>query len=176
MAYLKSDMSPEVTGNWALVNLMARKRGVRRSEARRPRSHEIEGLEGNEYPLLPSPDAVVFPNMVTPLFLGRDRSVRAVEAAEAMHVPLLVAAQRDPEMQDPDLSDLYTIGTAVEIGRVLRIQSGEMRTKRRQRAEEKAQQVPVRMMIPLVLFILPCLFLVIMGPAGIQMAETFGNQ
>ncbi|CAM3619144.1 type II secretion system F family protein [Nocardioides zeicaulis] len=64
----------------------------------------------------------------------------------------------------------------IPIGRVLRIQSGEMRTKRRQRAEEKAQQVPVRMMIPLVLFILPCLFLVIMGPAGIQMAETFGNR
>ncbi len=64
----------------------------------------------------------------------------------------------------------------IPIGRVLRIQSSEMRTKRRQRAEEKAQQVPVRMMIPLVLFILPCLFLVIMGPAGIQMAETFGNR
>ena len=43
----------------------------------------------------------------------------------------------------------------IPIGRVLRIQSREMRTKRRQRAEEKAQQVPVRMMIPLVLFILP---------------------
>lgn len=64
----------------------------------------------------------------------------------------------------------------IPIGRVLRIQSGEMRTKRRQRAEEKAQQVPVRMMIPLVLFILPCLFLVIMGPAGIQIADTFGNR
>jgi tight adherence protein C len=64
----------------------------------------------------------------------------------------------------------------IPIGRVLRIQSSEMRTKRRQRAEEKAQQVPVRMMIPLVLFILPCLFLVIMGPAGIQIANTFGNQ
>ncbi len=64
----------------------------------------------------------------------------------------------------------------IPIGRVLRIQSKEMRTKRRQRAEEKAQQVPVRMMIPLVLFILPCLFLVILGPAGIQIATTFGNQ
>ncbi|WP_439936383.1 type II secretion system F family protein [Nocardia sp. N13] len=63
----------------------------------------------------------------------------------------------------------------IPIARVLRIQSSEMRTKRRQRAEEKAQQVPVRIMIPLVLFILPCLFIVILGPAGIQMANTFSN-
>jgi len=64
----------------------------------------------------------------------------------------------------------------IPIARVLRIQSKEMRTKRRQRAEEKAQQVPVRMMIPLVLFILPCLFIVILGPAGIQIAGTFANR
>lgn len=64
----------------------------------------------------------------------------------------------------------------IPIGRVLRVQSGEMRTKRRQRAEEKAQQVPVRIMIPLILFILPCLFIVIIGPAGIQIAETFSKQ
>ena len=63
----------------------------------------------------------------------------------------------------------------IPIARVLRIQSKEMRTKRRQRAEEKAQQVPIRMMIPLVLFILPCLFIVILGPAGIQIADTFAN-
>jgi tight adherence protein C len=63
----------------------------------------------------------------------------------------------------------------VPIGRVLRIQSKEMRTKRRQRAEEKAMQVPVKIMVPLVLFILPCLFLVIMGPAGISLAETFSE-
>jgi tight adherence protein C len=63
----------------------------------------------------------------------------------------------------------------IPIGRVLRIQSQEMRTKRRQRAEEKAQQVPVRIMIPLVLFILPCLFIVILGPAGISIVETFSK-
>ncbi len=63
----------------------------------------------------------------------------------------------------------------IPIARVLRIQSQEMRTKRRQRAEEKAQQVPVRIMIPLVLFILPCLFIVILGPAGIQIAQTFSD-
>ncbi|WP_299923950.1 type II secretion system F family protein [uncultured Nocardioides sp.] len=61
----------------------------------------------------------------------------------------------------------------IPIGRVLRVQSQEMRTKRRQRAEEKAQQVPVKIMVPLVLFILPCLFLVIMGPAAIGIMESF---
>lgn len=61
----------------------------------------------------------------------------------------------------------------IPIGRVLRIQSQEMRTKRRQRAEEKAQQVPVKIMVPLVLFILPCLFLVVMGPAAIGIMDAF---
>ncbi|MDZ5663813.1 type II secretion system F family protein [Nocardioides sp. zg-1308] len=73
------------------------------------------------------------------------------------------------------LSMVQADSLGIPIGRVLRIQSQEMRTKRRQRAEEKAQQVPVRMMIPLVLFILPCLFIVILGPAGIQIADTFSK-
>ena len=63
----------------------------------------------------------------------------------------------------------------IPIGKVLRIQSSEMRVKRRQRAEEKAQQVPVRIMIPLVLFILPCLFMVVMGPAAMSMVEMFSR-
>ena len=63
----------------------------------------------------------------------------------------------------------------IPIGRVLRVQSAEMRVKRRQRAEEKAQQVPVRIMIPLVLFILPCLFMIVMGPAAISMIEMFSG-
>jgi tight adherence protein C len=81
------------------------------------------------------------------------------------------------------LDDLRSFCTAmvqadslgIPIGRVLRIQSQEMRTKRRQRAEEKAQQVPVKIMVPLVLFILPCLFLVVMGPAAIGIMEAFGS-
>jgi len=63
----------------------------------------------------------------------------------------------------------------IPIGKVLRVQSSEMRVKRRQRAEEKAQQVPVKIMIPLVLFILPCLFLIVMGPAAISMVEMFSK-
>lgn len=63
----------------------------------------------------------------------------------------------------------------IPIGKVLRIQSSEMRVKRRQRAEEKAQQVPVRIMIPLILFILPCLFIVVLGPAALSMIEILGE-
>lgn len=62
----------------------------------------------------------------------------------------------------------------VPIGRVLRIQSGEMRVRRRQAAEERAQKVPVKIMIPLVLCILPSLFIVVLGPAALKMMQVFG--
>jgi tight adherence protein C len=62
----------------------------------------------------------------------------------------------------------------IPIGQVLRVQSAEMRTKRRQRAEEKAAQVPVKIMVPVVLFILPCLFIVVLGPAAISIAGALG--
>lgn len=64
----------------------------------------------------------------------------------------------------------------IPIARVLRVQSHEMRTKRRQRAEEKAQQVPVKILMPLILFILPCLFVIILGPVVISLGDFFGSQ
>ncbi len=126
MDYLENEPRPRPGSDWTFVNLLApRRKGVRVREVRRPvHLAEADAGEGNEYPVLAMPDTVVFPNLVTPLFVGRDRSVIAVEAAEATEMPLLVVAQRDPEVTDPDLSDLYTIGTAVEIGRVLRMPDG----------------------------------------------------
>ncbi|SDP25837.1 tight adherence protein C [Pedococcus dokdonensis] len=61
------------------------------------------------------------------------------------------------------------------IGNVLREQSNQMRLVRRQRAEEKAQKVPVKILFPMLLFIFPALFIVIIGPGAIRIAETFGN-
>jgi len=108
----------------SLLNLLPRRKQPRPHEPRRARTADVETVEGNEYPVLPMPDTVVFPNLVMPLFLGRDRTARAVEAAEAMEVPLLVVCQRDPEVIEPDLADLFQIGTSVEIGRVLRMPDG----------------------------------------------------
>lgn len=61
----------------------------------------------------------------------------------------------------------------IPVAQVLRVQSSEMRTKRRQRAEEKAQQVPVKITVPLIFCILPALFVAVLGPAVIQLLDSF---
>ncbi|MFH1429778.1 MAG: type II secretion system F family protein, partial [Candidatus Margulisiibacteriota bacterium] len=61
------------------------------------------------------------------------------------------------------------------IGQVLNTQSTEMRLKQSQRAREKAAKIPVLMMLPMVMFILPAMFIVILGPAIIQIMTTLGG-
>jgi len=63
----------------------------------------------------------------------------------------------------------------VTIARVLRVQADEMRSKRRQRAQEKAFAAPVKLVFPLVFCIFPSLFIVLLGPAAIQIAGAFSN-
>jgi ATP-dependent Lon protease len=86
-----------------------------------PRPSSDEAIEG---PLLPLRDLVVFPRMVTPLFVGRDRSMEAVEVANENDEPLIVAAQRDPDVAEPGPEDLYTFGTQVSVARTLRLPDG----------------------------------------------------
>ena len=63
----------------------------------------------------------------------------------------------------------------IPIAQVLRVQSAEMRVKRRQRAEAKAQQVPVKITIPLIFCILPTLFIAVMGPAVLSIMDSFSK-
>ena len=77
----------------------------------------------------------------------------------------------------PELSNFVLIlvqadALGMPIGRVLRTQAEEMRLKRRQWAREKAAKLPVKILVPLTLFILPALFVVILGPAAMSIAEN----
>ncbi|MCL4803220.1 MAG: endopeptidase La [Anaerolineae bacterium] len=72
-----------------------------------------------ECPFLALRDLVLFPQMVMPLFIGRERSLAAINAASQKHENLIVAAQRDLNELDPDEDGLYEVGTEVSIGRVL---------------------------------------------------------
>lgn len=61
------------------------------------------------------------------------------------------------------------------LAQVLRVQAAQMRVKRRQRAEQEAMRAPLKMMLPLVLFIFPAVFVVILGPAAINLMNTFAS-
>jgi tight adherence protein C len=63
----------------------------------------------------------------------------------------------------------------VSIAKILRVQSDQMRVKRRQRAQEKAQQAPIKMMIPMVFLIFPSIWIVLLGPSLIILLHTNVN-
>jgi tight adherence protein C len=80
-----------------------------------------------------------------------------------------------PEVRSFVLAILQADTFGVSIGRVLRSQADEMRIKRRQLAQERAQKAPVKMMVPMVFCVFPALFVVVIGPAIINIRETFSS-
>ncbi len=80
-----------------------------------------------ELPLLPVRDLVVFPNMVIPLFVGRAISVKAIEAAFSSHKMVMLASQRNLEVESPMPSDIYLQGTVGTILRMLRVPDGRVK-------------------------------------------------
>ncbi|MHA4836967.1 endopeptidase La [Sphingopyxis sp. MSC1_008] len=79
------------------------------------------------YPLLPLRDIVVFPHMIVPLFVGRDRSVAALEAAMESDKEIFLVAQLDPGEDDPQRDDLYDVGVIATVLQLLKLPDGTVR-------------------------------------------------
>jgi ATP-dependent Lon protease len=79
-----------------------------------------------EAPVIPLRDMVIFPRAITPLSVGRDRSLRALDVARAEGGLVLALTQRSGDMTDPRPSDLYEVGAALSIGRTLAMPDGSI--------------------------------------------------
>jgi len=84
----------------------------------------IEASEIQHYYVLPVRDMVLFPGIIAPLFVGRPRSLKAIEHAMLQDRKILVVAQKDVETEDPEASDLYKVGTVCNILQMVRIPDG----------------------------------------------------
>jgi ATP-dependent Lon protease len=79
-------------------------------------------------PLMPVRDIVIFTDMLLPLFVGRDKSVRAVESSVNKDGFLFLATQKDPATEDPETDDIYRVGTVSRVLRMLKLPDGRVKT------------------------------------------------
>ncbi|TWT21388.1 endopeptidase La [Luteimonas marina] len=83
--------------------------------------------ESLQLPVLPLRDVVVFPHMVIPLFVGRDKSIRALDIAMEGDKRILLVAQKSAETDDPEGDDLYQIGTLAQVLQLLKLPDGTIK-------------------------------------------------
>ena len=88
---------------------------------------EFEPIKNVELPVLPLRDVVVFPHMVIPLFVGRSKSIKALENAMESGKSILLVAQKDAGDDDPGIEDIYTIGTVSSILQMLKMPDGTVK-------------------------------------------------
>jgi len=97
-----------------------------RNDKRDPRDQPPPGA-GLRVPLLPLRDIIVFPHMVVPLFVGRQKSIRALEEAMNKQKYILLAAQKDAKTNDPAEEDIYRVGTLGTVVQLLRLPDGTVK-------------------------------------------------
>jgi ATP-dependent Lon protease len=97
-----------------------------RNEKRDPKDQPPQG-GGLRVPLLPLRDIIVFPHMVVPLFVGRQKSIRALEEAMNKQKFILLAAQKDAKTNDPAEDDIYKVGTLGTVVQLLRLPDGTVK-------------------------------------------------
>ncbi|MES9940593.1 MAG: endopeptidase La [Candidatus Thiodiazotropha sp. 6PLUC2] len=83
--------------------------------------------QSNIVPVLPLRDVVVYPHMVIPLFVGRDKSILALDSAMQSNKQILLAAQKSADVDDPDIGDMYAIGTLANILQLLKLPDGTVK-------------------------------------------------
>ncbi|MDQ2925041.1 MAG: LON peptidase substrate-binding domain-containing protein, partial [Acidobacteriota bacterium] len=84
-------------------------------------------IVSSEMPVLPLRDVVVYPHMVIPLFVGREKSMKALEAAMAGNRQILLIAQKAPETDDPQPADLHTVGTIGSVLQLVKLPDGTVK-------------------------------------------------
>lgn len=92
--------------------------------------NEVESVETvyeGKTPVLPLRDVVVYPHMVIPLFVGRDRSIQALDAAMSKDKQILLVAQKSAEIDDPSMKDIHEIGTLSTILQLLKLPDGTIK-------------------------------------------------
>ena len=82
---------------------------------------------GALYPVLPLRDIVVFPHMIVPLFVGREKSVRALEDVMKEDKQILLLAQKSAGMDDPTVEDIHTVGTVGTVLQLLKLPDGTVK-------------------------------------------------
>src|SRR3954453_14891671 len=81
----------------------------------------------SELPVLPLRDIVIYPFMIVPLFVSRDRSIKAIEEALTDNRMILLVSQKDVNKEEPKQEDLYEVGTVAIIMRMLKLPDGRIR-------------------------------------------------
>ena len=111
------------------------------------------------------------------LSLGFARAIREVQLGKTRREALRVMAERMgiPEMTSFVAAVIQSEMLGVSLAKVLRIQSDQMRLKRRQRAEEAAHKAPIKMLVPMALLIFPSIMIILMVPALFQIMGVFGG-
>ncbi|MEO1001308.1 MAG: LON peptidase substrate-binding domain-containing protein, partial [Pseudomonadota bacterium] len=79
------------------------------------------------FPVLPLRDIVVFPHMIVPLFVGREKSVRALEEVMGEDRQILLSSQKDPSDDDPDTDGIYEIGVLASVLQLLKLPDGTVK-------------------------------------------------
>ena len=87
----------------------------------------MPGKNTKNIPLLPLRDVVIFPSVVTPLFVGREKSIVALQAAMAGDKQIMLVAQKNAQEDDPKIKDLYTVGTLSTILQLIKLPDGTLK-------------------------------------------------